>query len=558
VSFHRLGPRTCASLSRVYQDIIRSFTRLAAEQPESVLFRFLKSGEGEPAVYTRRALDSTAKAIAAGLENRGMRGQRVLVALPPGLEYVSAMLGCFYAGAVPVPAPPPLSKAEFPRIRGIIEDCEAHAAIVNPGRGDALAAFGDFRLLDVDALLATDAEGVGPVQTDADELAYLQYTSGATGTPKGVRVTHGNLADNCWQISGLMNHEPYSSVVWLPPYHDMGLIGGVMMAMFTGCPMTLMPPLSFLQRPIRWLEAISKLRATSSAAPDFAFRLCIERIAPQDRERLDLSSWTHAFCGAEPIRMKTFDAFHQAFAPHGFRRETFLPSYGLAEATLMVTGKPHGVAPRSVTVDSQVLISCGKATGTTEVRVVDPEKLTPLPDGQAGEIWLRGRGVSPGYWREAGEGSPFAQSLGSEQGFLRSGDIGFLQEGELFVSGRIKNILVIRGKNFHCEDLENSAASGHALLTAQGCAALALDDGDAETLAILAEVDPRPLAGQGDDVIAGIRAAISDKHGIAVTEILVVRRGNLARTTSGKLRRSVCRQLRADGKLNVLARWPSS
>src|SRR5262245_61159184 len=466
----------------MFQNIVQAVRQHAAERPETPLFTFLQNGDDDAVVHTAGTLTAEASTVAAALLRRGLRGKRVMIALPPGLEYISALLGCFYAGAIAVPAFPAHRENEWPRVRGILKDCDGRVAIVKAARSASADAWGGIELLDIDELLAGPANGFEPSSPESDDVAWLQYTSGSTGSPKGVRVTHGNLAHNTQRIYDLMGKKPYRGVIWLPPYHDMGLVGGILLTIFTGHHVTLFSPLHFLQRPARWLRAISNSKATSSAAPDFAYRFCAERVSPDELHGLDLSSWEYAFSGAEPIRSKTLDLFGERFAPYGFRKEAFLPSYGLAECTLLVTAKRPTEKLRSMSFrrkaleagraeacdssnpDAQSFVSSGPPAEGMTVKIVDLDSEREVPAGRVGEIWVHGASVAAGYWNASAETDPFNHALRSDaddRRYLRTGDIGFLHEGELFVSGRTENHNVIQRRNVAAEGLEEDATEGH-------------------------------------------------------------------------------------------------
>jgi acyl-CoA synthetase (AMP-forming)/AMP-acid ligase II len=563
----------------MYEDLIHSLRALAASQPDAVLYRFLKDGEDEAVSLCRREADHAARAVAAELQSRDLHGRRVLIALPPGLDYVACVLGCLYAGVVAVPAAFPLRDGERQRFRNVCVDCTPSAVIVNRSQRTPQPEWDGLALLDAAELIGGKASNYHQPTIRPDDAAFLQYTSGSTGVPKGTIITRDNLAHNSWLLAEARGHASYIGVSWLPPYHDMGLVGGILQAAFTGSCAILINPMHFLQRPVRWLRAITKYRASLSPAPDFAYRLCVERIRPDERQGLDLSSWSFAFCGAEPVLKKTLDRFAETFAPHGFRREAFMPCYGLAEATLIVTSKRGNGLARELHItsrslekrkleicpagaaDSRVLISSGQPIGDLDVRIVDPDDRRELAAGRVGEIWIHGPSVASGYWDRAGDVAFGARMAGEASGksYLRTGDLGFLHDGELFVSGRIKNLILIRGRNLHAEDIEQSAAEGHQLLGV--CAAFMIDDRSAEDMALVAEVELRQLEDQQArkaelrTVLDGIRASVARHHGVVPASIAVVRRGSLPRTSSGKLRRYAYGSMLSSGELAILAAW---
>ncbi|HWN44200.1 MAG TPA: fatty acyl-AMP ligase, partial [Thermoanaerobaculia bacterium] len=432
-------------------DVVRE---RAGRLGERCAFTFLGDGDTPTERLTYAEVDRKARSIAADLQRRGAQGERVLLLFPPGLDFVTAFLGCLYAGAVAVPAYPPSPGRGTGRLRSLLEDAKPRLALTTP----PLLPRVEREVEGAVALEGLLPEDWRPPAVGPDSLAFLQYTSGSTSTPKGVRVTHGNLIANERAIQHAFGQSEESVVVgWLPLYHDMGLIGNVLQPLWCGATCVLMSPLSFLQRPRRWLEAIGRFRGTTSGGPDFAYSLCVRKIPPAEREGLDLSSWRVAFNGAEPVRAATLDAFAEAFAPCGFHREAFYPCYGLAEATLFVSGGDPEVAPRV----SGNLVSCGRAWPGERITVVDPETGRELPAGEEGEICVSGPSVADGYW----EGESFG-------GFLRTGDLGRLDEdGELFVTGRLKDLIVVRGRNIYPHDVERTAEESHPALRPGGGAA---------------------------------------------------------------------------------------
>lgn len=467
------------------------------------------------------------------------------------------------------------------RLRGMIADAGislvlAPSSIV--ARAEVLAAAVP-EVRGIPWLATDDPEHSGPSGSchptvRANDIAFLQYTSGSTASPRGVMVSHANLLHNLAASARLAQHDAESvSVSWLPVNHDMGLIDGVLQPAFSGFPAWLMAPAAFLQRPARWLQAISRLRATHSGGPNFAYDLCVRRITESDRSALDLSSWRIAFNGSEPVRRDTLESFQRAFGERGFRWSSFRPAYGLAESTLLVTsgaraedpvclsvepgalGRGHAVAQRSGTA----LVSSGAPAHATRVIVVDPERRTCCADDQVGEIWIAGPSVARGYWQRAEEtAATFGARLDTGDGpFLRSGDLGFMRGSHLFVTGRIKDVLIVRGLKHYPQDLERTAEQASPVLRPGCCAAFSVDCDGEERPAIVAEVDARG-PGEGTNlhaVIADVRRAISDGHHLALCAITLVAPGTLAKTTSGKLQRYVCRDAFLSGGLEALVQW---
>ena len=391
----------------------------AVKQPSRPAFTFLSDDQSEATVCYAE-LGEAARRIAARLAATCKAGDRVLLLLPPGLDYVAAMFGCFYAGCIAVPAYPPRRNSTLDRLESIVRDTDAAVAISTRSiisMNDDLGKLGNGRLAVVasEDLHAGDAGDFVPRCPVSDDIALLQYTSGSTDTPRGVMVSHGNLMHNSSFIYELYGHSPDSQgVIWLPPYHDMGLIGGILQPVYAGFPCTLMSPMTFLQRPIRWLQSIGRYGGTTSGGPNFAYDLCLKRVKPEQRETLDLSSWSVAFNGAEPISSESLDRFADYFGECGFRREAFLPCYGLAEATLMVVGVDkeedpparivsssalrdrHTIEEPTDEADRQEIVSCGRSYPDQDVFVVNLDDGTRCPDGHVGEIWVRGPSVAQG------------------------------------------------------------------------------------------------------------------------------------------------------------------
>src|SRR5215207_1665862 len=541
----------------------------AREQPDDVAFTFLGDEGESPLTYGE--LDQRARAIGAAIREAGGTGKRAVVVYPPGLDYVAALFGCFRAGAVAVPAYPPdptRPERAFTRLVAIVRDARPRLLLTIGALRDALAAGLDgsvdtMRFLTTDSLPGgADAEPA-PDRAWGDGPALLQYTSGTTASPRGVMISHANLLRNSDFIRRAFGMSARSrGVIWLPPYHDMGLVGGVLQPVFTGFPCALMSPLTFLRRPLSWLRAVSDHRATVSGGPNFAYDVCVRRIGAEDAAELDLSDWEIAFNGAEEVRRATIDAFSERFAHAGFRREAFYPCYRLAEGTLMVTGgkklrKPvfrnrgdPGEQPRSVA-------ACGSPDRDHVVLIVDPESREPVAEGQAGEIWTAGPSVAGGYWRRPAETERcFAASLATTgQGpFLRSGDFGFLLDGELFVTGRIKDVLIVRGRNYYPTDVELACEATSPELR-KGCgAAFGFEREGRERVAVVYEVADGP--GRDDDaVITAIRRATAYAIEAQVDAVVLIAPRTIPKTSSGKVQRHVCRKLFLERRLEAVAEW---
>ncbi|WP_250121428.1 fatty acyl-AMP ligase [Chroococcidiopsis sp. CCMEE 29] len=553
-------------------------------QPKQTAFTFLQDGETESDSLTYQELDRLSRAIAAQLQSSTVPGERALLLFPPGLEYISAFFGCLYAGVVAVPAYPPRPNRSLARLQTIVADAQASVALTTTSILSNLERqFAQAPELKTLRWLTTNqigdlAEEWQEPAVSGDTLAFLQYTSGSTAAPKGVMITHSNLLHNLGLIHQCFEHTSNSrGVIWLPPYHDMGLIGGVLQPLYGGFPVTLMSPLVFLQNPLRWLRAISRYRATTSGGPNFAYDLCVRKITPEQLTTLDLSSWEVAFNGAEPIRHETLEQFAATFEPCGFRRQAFYPCYGLAEATLIVSGGLKIAQPvvktvqtaaleqnRVVQADAEVdntrtLVGCGQALRYQQIAIVHPEKLTQCADGQVGEIWVSGPSIAKSYWRKPEETQRTFHAYLADTGegpFLRTGDLGFLEDGELFVTGRLKDVIIINGCNHYPQDIERTVEQSSPSIRQNCCAAFSVDIGGAEKLVVVAEVERRyhtrqaayPASTAADShlletevVIQTIRRAVSKHHDLQVHTVLLLKPGNIPKTSSSKIQRHACR-----------------
>src|SRR5215203_1436512 len=529
--------------------LVEVLRRRAAMEPERMVFTFLDADGAEVEVLTWAGLDEQARAVAAALQEAGVAGERALLLHPPGLGFITSFLGCLYAGTVAVPAYPPGRNRPQVRLRSIATD--ARPRVVLAPSSIRVPGLEECRWIATDGLDAGLAEAWRETSPAPDAPAFLQYTSGSTSDPKGVVVTHANLLHNQEAIRRAFGQTAASVVVgWLPLYHDMGLIGNVLQPLYAGARAVLMAPLSFLQRPASWLEMISRYRATTSGGPDFAYGLCAGKVSEAEKAGLDLSSWAVAFNGAEPVRAGTIERFAAAFARCGFRREAFYPCYGLAEATLFVTGG----APEAAPVIEAARVGCGRAALGQTVRIVDPESHAPCPPGIEGEIWVAGPSVAAGYWDRPEETArTFGARLADGEGpFLRTGDLGFLSGGELFVTGRLKDLIILRGRNHYPQDLEWTAEASHPALR-PGCgAAFSVETDGEERLVMLQEVErsaPDPV-----DIAEAVRRAVAEAHEVAVAEVVLLRSGSILKTSSGKIRRGACRASYLAGEMAVVAR----
>ena len=550
----------------------------AAQQGAQEAFLYLADGEIEIARLSYAELDRKSRAIAAALQARNLTGERVLLIYPSGLEFIAALLGCLYAGVVAVPSYPPKSEDRFSVLAPICRDARP-AAVLTQGvrprreRDAALPSVGPIPWIATDEIDLHLAEQWQSPALAPNDLAFLQFTSGSTSVPRGVRVTHSSLLHNEEMIRLAFGQSARSVIVgWLPLYHDMGLIGNVLHSLYVGARCVLMSPLAFLQRPVRWLNAITRYRATTSGGPDFAYSLCARRISPAQREELDLSSWSLAFTGAEPVRAETLDQFSRAFAPHGFHAASFYPCYGLAEATLFVSGGQPGAPGRRLEVaaaalernevepaipgaPARLLTGCGAPWLGQQVAIVDPETARECPPRRIGEIWVAGPSVADGYWNRNEESlAVFGARLKNGEGpFLRTGDLGFFADGHLFVTGRLKDLVIVRGRNHYPQDLEWTSQESHPALRTQGTAAFSVEVDREERLVIVQEIGPRQTAAVETAGVA-VRTAVAEAHGIAPYEVILIRSGTLPRTSSGKVRRRACRDAYREGVLEAVWR----
>ncbi|WP_082134064.1 fatty acyl-AMP ligase [Mycolicibacter heraklionensis] len=572
---------------------------------DKVAFLFCPDGDEEHDRLTYRELDRRARAVAAGLQQHGAAGQRVLIFCRPGLDSIVGFFGCLYARAVAIPVDAQWTSA---RIAAVVPDARAEIALATAKTQDGIRAAAD---------RAAEAAGLAPLQWFATEelsgdeaaadrwalppvtaatVAAIQYTSGTTKAPKGVVLTHGNFLHNLETVRQTWDpapdnpvfHRPVGSVTWLPQYHDLGLIGGVLMTLYVGTTTVVMSPGAFLMRPMRWLEAMSRHGAVISGAPNFAYDWCVKRSTPQERAALDLSNWQVALNGGEPVNPESLRAFSEAFAPAGFAPEVFLPVYGLAEATLGVSGGSDAGAqgsPVTVHVDRGALgedrvaeaapddpfaaavVGCGRPRGGQRVIIVDPETRVECDADGVGEIWVSGPSVGQGYWRRSAETEQtFAAHLSDtgEGPFLRTGDRGFLHDGELFVTGRCKDLVVLGDVVHYPNDIERTVQGcDPALLAGRGAVfAITGEPGDpfaCERLVVVQEVQRhRSTDTDTDGVLAAIRDAVRRHHRTEVHDVLLVKPMSIPTTSSGKIQRAACREKFSAGELLAVAQWNAS
>lgn len=559
--------------------------RRARELGERTAFTFTDEA-GVETQWSYAQLDARAAAVARELSQQATPGDRAALVFPPGLEFIAAFFGCLYAGVTPVPATFPKPRRASPRLDAIVADCDASAILTTAAALETVQldqqspAVRNCRWIAVDGLSTTRPAEVRSARRD--DLAFLQYTSGSTSEPRGVMISHGNLLANLETIRrgfGLQvagpGDQPQSGVFWLPAYHDMGLIGGILTPMYVGGTSHLLAPAAFLRRPLSWLEKMSATNSAISGAPNFAYQLCADKLTAEQAAALDLSRWQVAFCGAEPIDPAALEAFAAALAPSGFRREAFYPCYGLAEATLLVSGGHAAGSGAVLKVDrdeiaagravpaangtpAKSLVNCGQPLGGVEAAIVDPQTGERVADGAIGEIWVAGASVAAGYWNRPQDNyAAFAARLpDSDATYLRTGDLGFLHEGSLFVTGRLKDVIIIRGRNLYPQDIEQTVQDADPAVDAG--AAFAVVRGAEDQLVVVHQVGREHRRNDLTPVLKAIRAAIVDEYELDPAVIVLLRPGGLPLTTSGKVQRNRCRELFETGELPSLAEWRRS
>ncbi len=565
-------------------NIMEALRYWANVAPNKVAFYYTDGETDSDQSLTYAELDHAARAVAVRILENHKPGERGLLLYPPTMEFVIGFFGCLYAGCVAVPAYPPRRSRKGARIQGIAQDCRAQFALTtNDTVAQILKDEGmkaeteSMRLIGTDSVDRSMAIQYHEMPVNPESLAVLQYTSGSTGQPKGVMLTHDNLLKNCEMIAQLFqnNHEK-RGVSWLPMYHDMGLVGGVLSPVYMSATMTLMSPMSFMQRPIRWLKTISKYKATTSGGPNFAYQLCIDKVTEEELSELDLSSWEVAFNGAEPVRASTLEMFTQKFSKCGFSNRSHFPCYGMAETTLIVTGGPFQHPPVIRTFDSRKLdarivtpvapdspeargmVGCGRATDNEKVLIVDSETKKSLGDELIGEIWVQSPSVGRGYWEkeELTKESFQAMTADGQGPFLRTGDLGFWSQNQLYVAGRVKDLIIVRGVNRYPQDIEETVEQCHESISSSAAAAFADDSGPRERLIIAVEVQ-RSLEADWGPVVQAIRRAVTQVHELPPDGVVLVRHGSLPRTSSGKIQRHACLRGFRENSFRVIHQWLS-
>src|SRR5215471_12733314 len=554
------------------------------QAPDEAVFTFLETGDGASETVTYASLDRRARSIAAHLRDSVRPGDRILLAYPPGLEFIAAFWGCVYAGAVAVPAVPATSARTLPRLHAIVMDAQPSMALVSASVAGRMVRasretdgpLGVISWLVTDDLPDASAHWQRP-DLSPGHLAFLQYTSGSTGLPKGVMVSHGNVLANLVVLEHACRLKGGDTFVsWLPHYHDMGLIWGILSPLYTGCHCVQFPSSVFLARPYRWLKLISDYRARMTSAPNFAYELCIAKMSDGLKASLDLSSLEVAANGAEPIRADTLRRFSAAFAECGFRPQSFCPAYGLAEATLLVSvkttyddGKPATLKLSKAALadnrmelaqdgeDALEVVSTGSVGAKHHALIVDPVTLGPRSEGEVGEVWLCGPSIARGYWnhREESIRTFAARSAGDDRPYLRTGDLGFLHENDLYIVGRLKEMMIFQGRNIYPQDVEAAVEKIDSAFRAHGGAVFSLDEGGSTQLVVLQELEFRAEP-DWEGLANRIRAAIAEEFEIYdVAAIVLVKAGGIPRTTSGKIQRLRCKALFDERAIDAVWEW---
>ena len=571
----------------------------ALHKPDCVAYTFLLDGETESARLTYQELDLQARAIAAEIQSLDATGERVLLLYSPGLEFIAGFFGCLYAGVIAVPAYPPRPKQSLSKLQAITASSQSQVAFTTTSLlAELKGRFADHPELATIHLLATDCidSSLGSNWQEPavknDTLAFLQYTSGSTGTPKGVMLTHGNILPNLAMLHKALQTTPQSQEVsWMPLAQNTGLIAGVLLPLYDDFPVTIMSPLDFIQKPWRWLMAISRYQATLSFGLNFAYELACNTTTPEQRASLDLSSWELAVCGAERVHAETLERFARTFADCGFRWQAFYPAYGMAESVTFISGGLKTQPPIVENIEKAALehnrivvaldghsdtlqiVGCGRTWLDQKILIVNPESLTQCPANTVGEIWVSGANVAVGYWNRPMETEQTFRAYLADTGagpFLRTGDLGFLQDDELFVTGRIKDLIIIRGRNHYPQDIELTVEQSSHSIRPSCCAAFSVDVSDQEQLVIVAEVERCYLHERRQDdikdgldpdmrqpldanaLLAAIRNSVSEQHELQVHAVLLLKKGSIPKTSSGKVQRHVCRSGFLAGSLDVL------
>ena len=562
-----------------YSSIVEILQKMAIAKPNATAYIFLEDGENKEVKLTYKELEDSVKAIALRLQSSVGRGSRALLVYPynGSLDFIKAFFGCLYAGVVAVPCHPPMNRLTTAEIQTRLVDAEAAIVLSNTELLPQLqkqfsSTCSSLQWLDTTKI--TTANNYSVPEIDSDSLAFLQYTSGSTGEPKGVTIAHRCLLQNQEMLRLAFGHDENSvGVGWLPLFHDMGLIGNVIQTVYLGACCVMMSPVSFVQKPIRWLQAISKYRATTSGAPNFAYDLLCDRVSESQLKQLDLSNWKLAFCGAEPVKETTINRFSDKFATCGFKKAAFYPCYGMAEATLMITGGDYRQPPTIKYVDkialeeNQVVIGEHNGKGVTtivsagypwldgEIAISNPQTLTECSPNEVGEIWYSSSSVGEGYWRKSEATQKTFQATLNNKQYLRTGDLGFIVDGELYITGRLNDVLVFWGLNHYPQQIERTVEESHVALKPNCGAAISVNV-SGERLVIIQEIErSHRRSFVLEDVVESIRWAIFQQHFIDVYSIVLLKPGGLPKTSSGKVQRNATKAQYLEQNLSIMAQW---
>lgn len=555
-----------------FSTLVQLLHSRAQQQAQQTAYTFLADGEIPTNSLTYAALERRAQSIAAHLQTLNATGERALLLYPPGLEYIAAFWGCLYAGVIAVPAYPPHPKRPMTRLKVIADDAGAKFALTESTLSDKLA-LSDYAQADLAGVMwvATDtialelADQWLPPALAADSLAFLQYTSGSTSTPKGVMISHANLLWTLEDLHRAWDHTSASVMVsWLPIFHDLGLIYGILTPLYVGFPCYFMPPIAFLEKPARWLQVMTRYGATHTAAPNFAYELCVRKTSPEQKAGLDLCALRMALNAAEPIRNDTLTAFSSTFAPHGFNPAAFCPGYGLAEASVKVSAEPLGRGPQSLALESDALeqhrvvlaahpatartiIGCGGSAIGADIRIVNPETQITSAPRAIGEIWVKSLSVAQGYWNRPEATRETFQAYLADTGdgpFLRTGDLGFYENDELYITGRLKDLLIIRGRNHYPHDIELTVERAHPALRAGCGAAFSISVAGEERVVVFQELERTAVRDfDAEAIFAAIRQAVAEEHELQLQAIVLLRTGAVPKTSSGKIQRQASKKM---------------
>ena len=573
-------------MEQKFSNLVELLQHRAKFQGDKTAYIFLVDGETKEVKLTYGELDKQARAIAATLQKKFAPGERALLLYPPGLEFISGFFGCLYAGIIAVPAyPPDPNKLDvsMAKLQRIIADCTPEVILTTKEFLDLAAfIFPDYPDLEKMEWLASDevdvalAEDWEEPEINSETLAFLQYTSGSTGEPKGVMVSHGNILYNEEMIKQAFGHTQQTIVVgWLPLFHDMGLIGNTFQPLYLGIPSIFMSPIAFLQKPFRWLQAISHYKATTTGSPNFGCDLCVHKITPEQLKAIDLNSLKVSYNGAEPIYAETLNNFAEAFKSCGLNKNAIYPCYGMAEATLFISGGLKNEPPVIVHIDktalvqnkivfckseqenAQAIVGCGRTWLEQKILIVEPDTLKECPPDKIGEIWVKGENVAKGYWNNPEQTEKIFKAYLDDTGkgpFLRTEDLGFIKDGELFVTGRIKDLIIIRGRNHYPQDIELTVEKSHEALRSGCCAAFSVDVENEERLVVIQEVKPKGLETLNTDkVIEAIRRAVTEKHELQCYTVVLIEARSIPKTSSGKIQRKLSRTMFLEGNLKLIA-----